>query len=257
MQLQNVTVTAKGNRNQNRKKLVYIKLCITDFNRHPNCEMEEEPNLWFTGKVLKILPSSHGRAGVFSVIDLPKDAMVCVMVEHIPTRECAVVHHFDSTEGKGSFHALALILTIALLRKQKRNAILAQYDRDCKVPVDLMKELCAIMKAHKLIYNKAGVARGTELAQIAAMVVTNNIVCVIDFKTSKGDSLPLEVGCMGSIPCNINHSPEGQPYNVLMLTPQDMDTIKFSEVSDRLEMICFLQLPYGIKKGEELFFPCR
>jgi hypothetical protein len=218
--------------------------------------MEEEPNLLFTSKVLKILPSSHGRVGVFSGIDLPKNAMVCVMVEHIPTTECAL-HQFYFTEGKGSFHALALILTIALLRKPKRTAILAQYDRDWDVPVDLMEELCALMKAHKLIYNKAGVAHGTELEQIAAMVVTNNIVCVIEFKTSKGDLVPLQVGCMGSIPCNINHSPEGQPYNVLMLTPQGMNTIKFSEVSGRWEMISFLQLPDGIKKGEELFFPCR
>jgi hypothetical protein len=42
-----------------------------------------------------------------------------------------------------------------------------------------------------------------------------------------------------------------------MLTPQGMNTIKFSEVSGRWEMISFLQLPDGIKKGEELFFPCR
>jgi len=214
----------------------------------------EEPHWFKSTVVLRIGPSVVGGMGVFAKRDLPVDALVVTILQYLPTNE-SVIRCIEWADGNELSLALPLILTIAVLPEAERTALLQSYASDSAVPSELLTDLNAVRAQHELIYKKPGVARRNELKQIAAMVVTNNVAAPVEFE-GLDSPFTLQIGCMGDFSCKINHPPEGQRANVLMPNLHNLHGLKamhFSEVSDRFKMLSLLQLPYGIKQGEELF----
>jgi hypothetical protein len=103
-----------------------------------------------------------------------------------------------------------------------------------------------------------------ELMQVTQMVVcyhiaTKFMVAVPEHvNSSRAYLLPLDVGCMGSVVCRINHPGNGQSANVRPLSMVHVNGTRTLPVLDPITK-CYtlpatLRIVAPVKKGEELLF---
>jgi hypothetical protein len=212
----------------------------------------EEWGLFGDEAVLRIGASEISGQGIFAKQDLLPNTCLMTVMQHVPSQEFVL---FCLESGNDCYLALPLILTIACMPKMERDAMLISYASNSVVPADLWIDLVEVIAQHEDIFEKPGVARGKDLEEIAAMVVTNNIGCVIEFVNPVFSA---QVGCMGEFSCRINHPPEGQSGNVLIRNTEGFvrtpNRVRFAWATNKPQLPAMLVLPYGIRKGEELVF---
>jgi hypothetical protein len=194
------------------------------------------------------IKAGNSRVGVMVLKALGRGSRILSLLDLVPTIE-AVRHCLQQLP---MFHqSLPLVLTILQMPKEVRAGILSSFAQDETVSLEMTTDLWQIVARHPVIYAHVIPA---ELKSIAAMVVTNEMICLIEFEEPLTNMFNRPVagwrlGCMGRIPCALQHPLPGHQARVTM---QSLIHPEFDQHTNNLFLWTFLTLECDVQPNDEL-----